>query len=169
MFRKTQEIASPHLKPFSVESRKTSQGGRFGTPPPPPPTVIGLTGELRRDIEKWTVSRPSAIGMYVCTYIPTDRLSVTKTTSVVWRPIHDEAMSRCRKLPAVPVQSDPLSRRRRRHQGHCLRRSSDLVGRREGGRYLGRHRRAGGGGGVTRGCGVRGDDRLMANGGVQCS
>ena len=31
-----------------------------------------------KDIEKWIVSRPSAIGVYVCTYIPTDRLSVTK-------------------------------------------------------------------------------------------
>ena len=35
-FRKSHEISSPHLKPFSIESRKTSPGG-FGPPP-----VIGL-------------------------------------------------------------------------------------------------------------------------------
>ena len=41
MYRKSQEISSPQLKPFSVESRKTSRGGRFAPPPTP---VIGLKG-----------------------------------------------------------------------------------------------------------------------------
>ena len=42
MYRKSQEISSPHLKPFSVESRKTSRG-TDSPPPPPSPPVIGLT------------------------------------------------------------------------------------------------------------------------------
>ena len=37
-YRKSREISSPHLKPFSVESRKTSRGPIR----PPPPPVIGL-------------------------------------------------------------------------------------------------------------------------------
>ena len=40
MCRKSQEISSPHLEPFSVESRKTSRGAIR----PPPPPVIGLKG-----------------------------------------------------------------------------------------------------------------------------
>ena len=45
---------------------------------------------------------------------------------------------------AVPVKSDPLSRRRIHHEGHCLRRSSDLVGRREGDIWAGTGERGGG-------------------------
>ena len=38
IFRKSQEISNPNLKPFSIESRKTSRRGRFAPPPPLHPT-----------------------------------------------------------------------------------------------------------------------------------
>ena len=57
MCRKSQEISSPHLKPFPVESRKTSRGGRFGPPPPPVPSTSNRvkTGAVH-------VDRPAALG-----------------------------------------------------------------------------------------------------------
>ena len=87
------------------------------------------------DIEKWIVSRPSAIGVYVCMYIHTYRQTECDQGPRQLRLCGALYMTRlclgAGSFSAVPVHSDPLSRRRRRHQDHCLRRSSDLVGRRE--------------------------------------
>ena len=107
--------------------------------------------------------------MYVCMYVQTHRQTECDQGPRQLRLCGALYLTRLclgvGSFSAVPVQSDPLSRRRRRHQGHCLRRSSDLVGLREGDIWAGTGEREGG----TRGRGVRGDDRLMANGGLQCS
>ena len=107
---------------------------------------------MKRDIEKWAVSRPSAIGVYVCiyvcTYIPTDRLSVTKVQDnfgcvapYTWRG-YVSVPEASRLSQCSPIH---WAARRRRHQGHCLRRSSYLV---DGGREIfGPAPESGGGGG----------------------
>ena len=46
--RKIQEISSPHLKPFSVESRKTSRGCRFNPLPTSNRVKIWPQGQVKK-------------------------------------------------------------------------------------------------------------------------
>ena len=50
--RGSQEPATNRVKPFSVESRKTSREGPIRPPPPP---VIGLTSVMETGLMTWSV------------------------------------------------------------------------------------------------------------------